>query len=202
MSICFSCGRCAVGGTAAGEDLVEALVALDDAGLHAAGDEGVPVGEGVHQRRRGQPGATVAEVLEHELLQGDAVRHALEGERLDDELVRPHLVEAATEAVLLTVLRVHVAVGAAGAAVEVVDRHGEVPRAEPLDEEVRVGVGAEHLLRRGVELADDPDQRDVGVGDDLGLVVSRAGHDGVPSWGDGAGSTASGIDRRTSSSRR
>ena len=36
-------------GSAAGEDLVEPLVALVDPGLHAAGDERVAVGEGVHE---------------------------------------------------------------------------------------------------------------------------------------------------------
>ena len=86
-----------------GEQLVEALVALAHADLHAAGHEGVAALEGVDQRGRGQPGAAVAEVLEDELLQGDAVGHALEGEGLDDQLVRPHLVEAAAEAVLLAV---------------------------------------------------------------------------------------------------
>ena len=53
-----------------------------------------------------EPGAAVAEVLEHEPLQGDAVGHALEGERLHDQLARAHLVEAAVEAVLLAVGRV------------------------------------------------------------------------------------------------
>src|SRR5829696_10483453 len=102
------------GCSAAGEDLVESLVALDDTGLHAAGDEGVAVGERVHQGRRRQPGAAAADVLEDQLLQGHAVRHALEGEGLDDELVRPHLVEAAVEAEVLAVPRVDVPGGAAG----------------------------------------------------------------------------------------
>src|SRR3712207_8146173 len=39
-----------------------------------------------------------------------AVGHALEGEGLHDQLVGPHLVEAAAEAVLLLSLAVHVAV--------------------------------------------------------------------------------------------
>src|SRR3954467_8285978 len=107
-------------GSACGGGLVEALVPLDDAAFHAAGDERVPVGERVDQGCRGQPGAAVAEVLEHELLQGDLVREALEGEGLHDQLVRPHLVEAAVEAELRAVPRVDVPVGAAGAAVEVV----------------------------------------------------------------------------------
>ena len=48
----------------AGEELVELLVALVDADLHAAGQEAVAALEGVDQGRRGEPGATVAEVLE------------------------------------------------------------------------------------------------------------------------------------------
>src|SRR4051794_36620930 len=68
-----------------GEQLVQPLVALLDAGLHAAGHERVAALEGVDQRRRDQSGAAVTEVLEHDLLQRDAVGHALEAERLDDQ---------------------------------------------------------------------------------------------------------------------
>src|SRR3712207_9375312 len=81
-----------------------------------------------------------------------AVGHALEGEGLHDQLVGPHLVEAAAEAVLLLSLAVHVAVGAAGAAVVVVDRHLESARAEPLGDQFGVGVRAEHLRARCVAI--------------------------------------------------
>src|SRR5665811_1592817 len=52
----------------AGQQLVQALVALPDAGLHAAGDEGIAVGERVHQRGRRQPGPPPAEILQAQLL--------------------------------------------------------------------------------------------------------------------------------------
>src|SRR3954471_19319253 len=132
----------------AGEHLVEALVALADADLHPAGHEGVAALEGVHQRGRGQPRAAVAEVLENELLQRHAVGHALAGEALRDQPRGTPLVEAATKAVLLAAPALQVAVGAAGAAVEVVDCHLQAPWAQPLDEQVRIGVSAEDLLRR------------------------------------------------------
>ena len=81
---------------------------------------------------------------------------------------RAYLVEAAVEAVLLAVAGVQVAVGPAGAAVVVVDGHREVARAEPLDDELGVGVGPEDLLGGRIELAGDADQGNGRVGDDLG----------------------------------
>src|SRR5213593_3279195 len=81
----------------AGQQLVEALIALADAVFHAAGEEGVAAFEAVDQRGRREPGAAVAEVFEHEPLEGDVVGEALEGEGLDDQLRGAHLVEAAVE---------------------------------------------------------------------------------------------------------
>ena len=79
---------------------VQLRVALVDADLHAAAQPGVAALEAVDQRLGVQPGAAVAEVLERQGLQRDALRHALEGEGLHDP-VRADLVEAAVEAVLL-----------------------------------------------------------------------------------------------------
>ena len=97
---------------------------------------------------RGEAGAAVAEVLEHHLLEGDTVGHPLEGEGLDDQLGGAHLVEAAVEAVLVSVTRVHVAIGPSRTAVEVVDPHLVAARPEPLLQELGVGVGPEHLCGR------------------------------------------------------
>lgn len=58
----------------AGQRLVELFLALADAGLHAAGQEGVPRLERVHQRGRGQPHTAAAQVLKDEPLEGYAVR--------------------------------------------------------------------------------------------------------------------------------
>src|SRR5262245_36400580 len=94
--------RCRCGGaseSAIAQHLVERGVALVDADLHAAGEPRVATLEAVGQRRRVQAGAAVAEVLEPQRLQGDAVRVALVGERLDDAVLA-HLVEAAVEGVL------------------------------------------------------------------------------------------------------
>src|SRR5687768_16945427 len=60
--------RCTAAGS---EQLVQALVALADAVLHAARDHRVPGFERVHQRRCNEAGATVAEVFEHQALEGD-----------------------------------------------------------------------------------------------------------------------------------
>ena len=94
---------CSDGRSAAvGEERVELGVALVDAGLHAAAQPGVAVLEAVAQRLGVEAGAAVAEVLEGERLEGDAVGHPLPGEGLHDA-VGPHGVEAAAE-------RLHVAV--------------------------------------------------------------------------------------------
>src|SRR6185312_17278563 len=96
-----------------GQHLVELGVPLVDARLHAAAQPHVPVLEAVDERLGVQPGAAVAEVLERQRLQRDAVGHALERERLDDP-VRAHLVERAAEAVLLVAGGVHVLPAPAG----------------------------------------------------------------------------------------
>jgi hypothetical protein len=109
-----------------------------------------------------------------QLLERDAVRLALEGEGLDDELAGAHLVEGPVEAELVAVTGVDVVIGAAGAAVPGVDSHLVAARPEPLDDEPGVGMRAEDSLGRGVELPDDPDEWHVGVDSDLGLVGAGA----------------------------
>ena len=85
--------------------VVEALVALADAVLHAAGDERVAgleesTSDVAVSRVRPSPRSSNDERLE-----GDAVGHALEGEGLHDQLGGAHLVEAAVEAELVAVAR-------------------------------------------------------------------------------------------------
>ena len=81
---------------------VELGVALVDAGLHAAGQPLVAALEAVDERLRVQPGAAVAEVLEPQRLERDAVGLTVEREGLHDAVLAD-LVEAAVEAVLLAV---------------------------------------------------------------------------------------------------
>ncbi len=70
--------------------------------------------------------------------------------------------EAPEEAVLGAVgVDVGVAVAAAGDRVVVVDLHHQPPGAEPLHDQLGVGVRAEHVLPGSVELAHDPDDREV-----------------------------------------
>ncbi len=90
------------------------------------------------------------------------------------------LVEAAEEAVLVAVAHVHVPVATAGAAVVAVDAHLVTPRPEPLDDELGVGVRAEHLLGRSVELPCDADEGNLRVGNDLGRAASVGTHFGAP----------------------
>src|SRR5918994_1161522 len=95
-------------------------VALLDAGLHAAGQPLVAALEAVDEGLGVQPGAAVAEVLEPERLEGDALRLAVEGEGLDDPVLAD-LVEGAVEAVLLAVAPGDVAPAAARRGVPVED---------------------------------------------------------------------------------
>ena len=127
-----------------GEQLVEALVALDDAGLHAAGDDGVAVLEAVARatwRRGGCGRRSSGSSVSFSRATWSGI--ALEGEGLHDELGRPHLVEAAVEAVLLAVAAVDVAVLATGAAVQRVDLHrrGRAGRATARSARGRCGPG-------------------------------------------------------------
>src|ERR1700722_6590543 len=85
-----------------GDQDVELGVALLDTGLHAAGEPLVSALEAVHQRLRVQPGTAVAEVLEPQRLEGDAIGRTVEGESLHDA-VPTDLVEAPVEGVLLAV---------------------------------------------------------------------------------------------------
>src|SRR5262245_39421898 len=68
------------------EQLVELLVALADADVHAARHHAVPCLERVDQGRGRQARAPIAQVLELETLEGHAVGHALPREGLDDDL--------------------------------------------------------------------------------------------------------------------
>ena len=56
-----------------------------------------------------------------------------------------------------------VAVRATGAEIELLDRGCQAVRAVSLDEQVRVGVGPEYFVYRGVEIAGDPHHRHIGV---------------------------------------
>ena len=101
---------------------------LVDTFLHATGEERVAVFEAVDERRGDEARTTVAEILEHQPLERDAVGYALPGEGLHDQLRGPHLVEAAVEAVLLAVARVDVAIGATRPAVEAINAELEIAR--------------------------------------------------------------------------
>src|SRR6516165_7460816 len=105
-------------------------VTIADAGLHAAGQPGVPALEAVHKGLRAQPGAAAAEILEPQGLQGDAVGLALIGEGLHDA-VRAHLVETAVERVLCLPQPGGVPPAAAGAGVPVLDPGVGGVRADP-----------------------------------------------------------------------
>src|SRR4051794_37082431 len=94
---CASANRGPTRRSVLGEQLVQLLVALDDAAAHAAADDGVARLHRVDERRGRDPGAAVAEVREDRGLERDAVWHALPGERLDQPLVRSYLVEGAVE---------------------------------------------------------------------------------------------------------
>ena len=93
------------------EEGVEPLVAFDHAGLHAAGEERIARLERIDEGRRCQAGTPAAEILELALLQGDAVGHAFPGERLDDQLGRPDLMERSADALLDAAAEDDVAVG-------------------------------------------------------------------------------------------
>src|SRR5690606_26826068 len=186
------------------EDLVELLVALADPDLHAARDAAVAALERVDERRRGEAAAPAGQLLEPEAVERDPVGEALVRERLDDELVRAHLVHAAEERVLVAVgVHVDVAVGAAGAHVPVLGALGEVAGAVPAREQLGVDVGPEDLRDGRVELAHDAHDREVRGGDDLGLVGAGGGHGAAPVVGSfSVVPGRSGRSRRTSSRRR
>src|SRR5919112_2380180 len=135
---------------AIGDHPIQLGVALVDPDLHAAAQPGVAALDAVDQRLRVQPGAAVAEVLERQGLQRDALRHALPGEGLHDA-VRADLVEAPVEAVLLALVDVQEAPAAAGARVPVVDGGAHRVRAHPLPVDLGIGVRAEQLLGSGGE---------------------------------------------------
>src|SRR5205085_476349 len=90
---------------AIGQQPVELRVALLDAGLHAAAEPGVARLEAVDERLGVQSGPAVAEVLEPQRLERDAVRVALPGEGLHDPVLAD-LVEAAVEPELVVAVRV------------------------------------------------------------------------------------------------
>lgn len=83
--------------TSGTQHLVKLLVPLPDPLLHATGQEGVSIGEGVDEGCSGEAGAPVAQVFEHQLLQGHPIGDAFKGEGLDYQGWRPDLVEASTE---------------------------------------------------------------------------------------------------------
>src|SRR4051812_37484079 len=77
-----SAGEQAAGSAQTSEEVVELLVALHHAGLHAAGQDRVAVLDRLRHRAPGEAGAPVAEVLERQRLQRDLVRHPVEREGL------------------------------------------------------------------------------------------------------------------------
>src|SRR5690606_1370703 len=103
-------------------------------------------------------------------------------EGLHDALVGPHLVEGAIEGVLLLAFDVDEPVAATGACVPMVDPRAGRGGSHPLGEELRLDVGPEDPLRRRVELARDPDGRQLGVDVDVCLVFRRGDHDAAPWW--------------------
>src|SRR5579864_3051647 len=96
MRRCRSAGR---SDSAIGEHPVKLRVPIVDTGLHAAGQPCIAAFEAVDQRLGTQPRVAVAQVLEPQRLQRDAVGLALERERLHDA-VRAYVMEAAAEGVL------------------------------------------------------------------------------------------------------
>ena len=171
--------------TEPGQHLVERGVALVDADLHAAGHHPGLRLHRLDDRQDLQPGAAVAEVVQHEGLEGDRLGHLLEAEGLHDLLVLPDPVDRAVEVRdLLAVAERGVAVLAAGPHVPDLDVHVDRPRAHPLLDELGLDVGAVDELRRGVELAGDPHDGDVGVCLDDGLGSGLGGgHPAAPSVG-------------------
>src|SRR5439155_8173046 len=81
------------------EELVEAVVAILDAIAHARLDHRVAVGHGLEHGVALDPAPPAAQILDHELVQGDVARDALELEGLD-QVVDIHAVEHAVEAEL------------------------------------------------------------------------------------------------------
>ena len=118
-----------------------------------------------------QAGAAVAEVLEPQRLERDAVGLAVERERLHDAVVAD-LVEAAVEAVLLAVAAGDVAPAAAGGGVPVDDLGVHPVRTDPAGEQLGIGVGPHQLRRGGVEVAGHADDGQGGVGLDRDLIAA------------------------------
>src|SRR5947207_7587503 len=137
---------------------VELGVALLDAGLHAAGQPLVAVFEAVHKRLGAQAGAAVAEVLELQRLESDAVGLTVEREGLHDAVLAD-LVEATVEAVLLAVAPGDVAPATAGGGVPVEDLGLHPVRTAPAGEQIGLGVGWHQLCGGGVEVTGDADDR-------------------------------------------
>src|SRR5215469_13745042 len=137
--------------SAIGEHPLEPGVSLVDAGLHAASQPGIPGFEAVDERLRAQPGPAVAEILDPQRLERNALRLSLEGEGLHDT-VRADLVKAAVERVLdLTIHRCKPP-AAAGAGIPVLDPGAQGVRANPLTEQLGIGVGPEQLGRCRCEI--------------------------------------------------
>jgi hypothetical protein len=130
------------------EEIVVSFVPFPDADIFAAGEESIAALEGVDQGRGGQPGSPVAQVLEHEALERNTVGEALECEGLDDQLRRADFVKAPAEPAFEAVAHHQEAVRPTGAAIETIDSRLIPVGPVPLDEEVRVGMGPEHLLGR------------------------------------------------------
>src|SRR5687767_13991437 len=140
------------------EELVEALVGLVHAALHARAEHAVALLGGVEDARR-HDARLLTEVLELGRLDGHVAGHALPLEGLHDALVRRHLAVGAAEAGLAPVgVGAHEAPASAGLRLHDVDLRGRAARAPPLRDQLGIGEDAEDALARGVEDALDPDR--------------------------------------------
>src|SRR3954468_4113190 len=115
--------RCRSAGTsdsAIADHPLELRVTLVDADVHAALQPRVARLEAVDEHLRAEPRPAVAEIVEPQRIQRDAIRITCEREGLHDA-VGPHVVETAAEAVLLPGARRDVPPAAAGRRVPVLD---------------------------------------------------------------------------------
>src|SRR3954451_5924409 len=139
------------------QQLVEALVGLLQAALHARGDHAVALLARVEDRRRDDARA-VPEVLEGRGLDRHVAGHALPLEGLHDALGRRDLAVGSAEGGLAAVRVAGDETPApAGPHVHDVDDRGRAARPPPLGDGRGIGVGGEDAVARRVEDALDVD---------------------------------------------
>ncbi len=126
---------------------------LDHPALHARGQQGITsFGVGA-DRASAQLTATIAQIVEPQVLDVDHVWGAFEFEGLDDELIRAYHVIDAVESVATGRVRVLIAIAAAGTEIPVLDPHFQSVRPQPPGDQLGLGVGAEQRIHRCVERA-------------------------------------------------